>query len=158
MIKSLLISFLLLLSICNNQVIGVEPSHGMLDYRAIYEDVTYISWSKSNSGYWTNYTNYSVYNDFDWMVSRSNQPDYYGYYYYHIWFYSQSFYWNGYNKKFTSTNIKDIKLYVNNYLTVIHSNGLGITFMNEYKATSLTFKSKLPNAKINIVWGKMSAK
>ena len=158
MFKSILISIFLLFVFSNEPVGAIEPNHSIVNTKTIYQTSSYIPWSRSNSGYWYTYSTYSVYSDFDWMVTRSNKPDYYGYYYYHTWFYSQSFYWDGYNKKYTSTNIRNIKIYVNGSLTIYDTSDLGITFMNEYNATGLTFKSKIPNVKINIIWSSMTAK
>lgn len=155
--KSLVLILFLLTSVFTSKSVDTTSNRSIIEYK-FYQNTSYINWSKSGVGYWTSYSNYSVYNDFDWMVSRSNAPDYNGYYYYYIWFYSQSFYWNGYDKKYTSTNIVGMKLYVNNYLVISDNSPLGITFMNEYNASLLTFKSKSPTVKINIVWKNMSAK
>jgi len=120
--------------------------------------VSYIEWTPSNSGYWTQYTSYSVYNDFEWSVVRSKYPDDYGQYYYYVWFYSQSYFWDGYNAKYTSTNIKNIKIYANDVLTTWNTTDLGCTFNGEYNAANLNFKIASANPKFEITWGHMSAK
>ena len=55
---------------------------------------------------------YNVYSNFDYMISRSVYPDSYGYYNFYFWFYSQSYYWDGRNPIYTSTNVRNITVHV----------------------------------------------
>jgi hypothetical protein len=122
-----------------------------------YDTQPYITWRRSGSGYWTQYTNYYVYNDFDWMVSRS-VGTINGYYYYDFWFYSQSYYWDGYSASYTSTNLRNVNVYVDGKHYSSDYSSLGITFNQTYNAIGLRIMSKNPRPSISITWGQMKAK
>lgn len=126
-----------------------------------YGTEIYIPWKVSGSGYWTNLNGYAVYNDFEYMVSRSTSVDQYGYYYYDFWFYSQSYYWDGYNATYTSTNIRNVIVQVNEgygYRTISYDyTPLGISFFSQYSPLSLRIKSKSYNPLIIMRWNNMSA-
>lgn len=120
-----------------------------------YDVVTYIGWTQSNSGYWTKYTGYWVYNDFDWAVSRSVET-FSGYYIYDIWFYSQSYVYNAdASTESLSTNVRDVKVYANGYLVSRCVNSVGVTFFNSTAPVTLRFKSKSKYPTIIIRWGSM---
>jgi hypothetical protein len=123
-----------------------------------YDVQTYIPWKVSGSGYWSKSTNYQIYNDFDFMVTRSIYPNNGGYYYYDFWFFSQSYYWDGYSQSYTSTNLKNVNIYVNNQLVVSDYSSVGITFNKTFNATSLRIMSKSTQPQIYIKWGSMKAK
>ena len=76
-----------------------------------YDVQVYKSWTPSGVGYWTQGRYYHVYNDFDWMITRSVMS-FNGYYYFDFWFFSQSYYWDGYKADYAATNIRNIKVYV----------------------------------------------
>lgn len=120
----------------------------------------YINWQPSNSGYWTYGMGYNVYNDFDYCVTR-NVYDKSGYYYYDFWFYSQSYYWDGANAKYTSTNVRNISIFINEGygLKLINYDytPLGITFFGQFCAKNLTIKSRSFNPMLVIKWNNMSA-
>lgn len=117
----------------------------------------YLNWQLSGSGYWTTHTNYHVYNDFSFMVARSTKS-YNGYYYFTIWLYSQSYYWDGYNANYTSTNIRNVKVYSDGYLATQNISAIGITFYDKTAPKLLRFKSTNRHPKIYISWKQMSAK
>lgn len=125
------------------------------------ETETYVDWQHSNSGYWMYRNGYNVYNDFDYMVSRSIYPDKYGYYSFYFWFYSQSYYWDGYRASYTSTNIRNVIVYINEgYGDKVISydyTPIGITFFGQYCPFSLIFKSKSRTPMVVIRWNFMSA-
>jgi hypothetical protein len=50
-----------------------------------YETEVYLTWTQSGAGYWTKSSGYSIYNDFDYMLTRSKYPIN-GYYYFDFWF------------------------------------------------------------------------
>jgi hypothetical protein len=156
MIKGLFISLLLVLTIGTTATLNSEASVDAVSEGTQY--VGYIPWSKSGAGYWTQSTGYSIYNDFDWKVTRTQYADSYGYYYYYVWFYSQSYWWDGYNAKYTSTNVKNVVMSVNGYATTANRSDLGITFNDTYNASSLTFKIKSSNPTVYISWGSMHAR
>ena len=126
-----------------------------------YDSQIYVPWKVSGSGYWTNAKGYSVYNDFDYMVSKSTYPDQYGYYSYDFWFYSQSYYWDGYKANYASTNVRDISIYLNDgyglKLMSYDNSMIGITFFDNYSPTKLRVKAKSYNPIILIKWNFMSA-
>jgi len=121
----------------------------------------YVNWQPSKSGYWTYGVGFNVYNDFDYMISRSTYPDNYGYYTFYFWFYSQSYYWDGYNATYTSTNVRNISIFINeaygNKLICYDNTPLGVTFFGQYSPLNLRFKSKLTNPLVIIRWNNMSA-
>lgn len=119
-------------------------------------DITYMSWTQSGAGYWTQSQYYNIYNDFDWAVTRTRYADSYGYYTFKVWFFSQSYYWDGYSAAYTSTNIRSINIYLDGTHWVSDYSKIGITFSNEY--VGFKFKSKKSNPRIVITWGTMSAK
>lgn len=122
-----------------------------------YEVVTYVNWKPSSVGYWATTRGYSVYNDFDWMVTRSKYS-YNGYYYFDFWFFSQSYYWDGYQAQYTTTNIKKIDVYFDgNWVTSDYTN-LGITFDRTYNAITLRVMSVNPQPNIYFKWKSMQAK
>lgn len=123
-----------------------------------YNTLTYVDWHKSGSGYWIESDGYNIYNDFDWMITRSIYPDNYGYYYYDIWFYSQSYYWDGQNAAYTATNIKYITVFVNNIIILVDNSNLGVTFNDTYNAKTLRFKSLSKTPTIYFKWKSMCAK
>lgn len=123
-----------------------------------YDVQSYISWRPSGYGYWTQGSTYSIYNDFDWMVTRSIYPNKNGYYYYDFWFFSQSYYWDGYSASYTSTNLRDVNVYVNGTHITSDYSTVGITFNQTYNAMSLRFISRSTNPKIYFKWGSMKAK
>jgi hypothetical protein len=117
----------------------------------------YLNWQPSGSGYWTKHTNYHVYNDFSFMVARSTYT-YDGYYYFSVWLYSQSYYWDGYNANYTSTNIRYVNIYSDGYLVTQDNTTIGITFYDKLSPRELRFKSKNKFPKFYITWKQMSAK
>lgn len=119
-------------------------------------DVEYITWTNSGVGYWTKSTYYNIYNDFDWAVTRTQYPDYNGYYTFKVWLYSQSYYWDGRNATYTSTNIRNIDVYLDGTRWVSNYSQIGITFKDEY--VGIKFKIKKANPYFMIKWGTMSAK
>jgi hypothetical protein len=125
------------------------------------ETEVYVNWQPSKSGYWTYGVGFNVYNDFDYMISRSTYPNNYGYYTFYFWFYSQSYYWNGYNATYTSTNVRNITVFINegygNKLICYDYTPLGVTFFGQYSPVNLRFKSKLTNPLVIIRWNNMSA-
>lgn len=120
----------------------------------------YLGWRKSGSGYWTYSVGYNTYNDFDYAITR-NVYDKSGYYYYDFWFYSQSYYWDGYRATYTSTNIRNITVFINEgdglKLVNYDYTPLGITFFNQFSPINLRVKSRLYNPLIIIKWNNMSA-
>jgi hypothetical protein len=82
-----------------------------IEYSKGYEFIPVIDWTASGAGYWTKGYGYNLYSDFDWMVTRSTNKIG-GYYYYDFWFYSQSYYWDGVNSKYTYTNIREVTISV----------------------------------------------
>jgi hypothetical protein len=129
-------------------------------YRLVqtYQTQPYKGWTQSGSGYWIQGTTYNTYNDFDYMITRSvNKIN--GYYYYDFWFYSQSYYWDGYNAQYTSTNIKNFVIYnMNNSIVTSDMSSIGITFKDTYNAKTLTFISTSPDIGVRFKWGGMRAK
>jgi hypothetical protein len=121
-----------------------------------YETEVYIPWKKSGSGYWLQYSGYYVYNDFSFMISRSKEKIG-GYYYYDIWFYSESYYWDGKNAEYTSTNIKNVYVYVDGKLTTYNESSIGITFFNETTPHSLRFVTTSKYPKVWVQWKQMKA-
>jgi hypothetical protein len=125
------------------------------------ETEVYIYWQQSNSGYWTYGRGFNVYSDFDYMVSRTTYTDSYGFYTYYFWFYSQSYYWDGYRATYTSTNVRNITVHINEgyglKLTCYDYTPLGVTFFGQYSPTNLRFKSKSRNPYIIMKWNNMSA-
>jgi len=121
-----------------------------------YETEVYVPWQHSGVGYWVQYQTYYTYNDFSYMVSRSKET-FGGYYYYDVWFYSNSYYWDGNNATYTSTNIKYVYVYVDGKLTSKNENSIGITFYNETAPTSLRFMSTSKYPKVWIKWNQMKA-
>lgn len=120
-----------------------------------YEVVTYINWTQSNSGYWTKYSGYWVYNDFDWAVSRSVET-HGGFYIYDIWLYSQSYVYNADGStEPLSTNVRDIRVYADSFLRSRCVNSIGVTFFNSTAPVTLRFKSKSKYPTIIIRWGSM---
>lgn len=126
--------------------------------KAASKYITYIPWKSSDVGYWLTYNNYSVYNDFDYKISRTILPTKSGNYYYYVSFYSQSYYWDGYKANYTSTNVRNIKLSINDSIVSSNLTDLGITFNGTYTASSLTFSSKSKSPAIWISWENMKAK
>lgn len=133
------------------------PTSKKVDKKQTYDIVTYIKWTPSYSGYWTYSKGYSIYNDFDWMVSRSTYS-YNGYYYFDFWFFSQSYYWDGYQAQYTTTNIKKVDVYFDGSWVLSDKTPLGITFDKTYNAVTLRVMSKNPQPKIYFKWGSMNAK
>lgn len=123
----------------------------------VYDVEPYLPWQSSGSGYWTESTNYYIYNDFDFMVSRSVKPIG-GYYYYDFWFFSQSYYWDGRESSYTSTNLRNINIYVNKVNITSDYSSVGVTFNQTFNATSLRFRSKAYQPNIYIKWDYMKAK
>lgn len=121
-----------------------------------YETQVYVPWKKSGSGYWLDHGTYYTYNDFSFMVSRSKYKIG-GYYYYDIWFYSESYYWDGQNADYTSTNIKNVYVYVNGNLVTYNENSLGITFFDETAPHSLRFTTTSTSPKVWVTWKEMKA-
>lgn len=121
-----------------------------------YNTVIYLDWRLSGSAYWVDNGTYYTYNDFSYMVTRSTQPMG-GYYYYDFWLFSQSYYWDGINANYTSTNIKNVYVYVNGVLVTYDKSPLGITFFDEVAPTVLRVMSTSKTPKIIISWEKMSA-
>jgi hypothetical protein len=126
-------------------------------YSQSYDVEPYIQWSPSGVGYWTQNTNYYIYNDFDWMISRSVNT-FNGYYYFDFWFFSQSYYWDGYNASYTSTNLRNVNVYVDGDHYTSDYSTLGITFNQTYNATSLRIITKNPQPSIYFKWDSMNAK
>lgn len=126
--------------------------------RGGYEVEVFLPWTRSGSGYWTQYKGYSVYNDFDYMITKSKYPINGGYYY-DFWFYSQSYYWDGYTAQYTSTNVRNFILsdYNGNIITQDKSN-LGITFKDAFNAVTLRYTSTSPSLGVKFTWSSMSAK
>lgn len=122
-----------------------------------YDVIPYINWKPSGVGYWTTTRGYSVYNDFDWMVTRSKYS-YNGYYYFDFWFFSQSYYWDGYQSQYTTTNIKKIDVYFDGQYVLSDNTQLGITFDKTYNAVTLRVISANPQPKIYYKWKSMQAK
>lgn len=126
-----------------------------------YETDTYVSWKQSNSGYWQSNYGFNVYNDFDFMITRTVNPDNYGYYTFYFWFYSQSYYWDGYKATYTSTNIRNVTVHMNDgnglKLVAYDYSPLGITFYGQYCPSNLIFKSKTRTPVYFIRWSNMSA-
>jgi hypothetical protein len=153
---------LILIVLLNTSFITSGEKVDEISYNVVkpntYSVQTYIPWKASGSGYWSQSTNYHIYNDFDFKVTRSVYPNNNGYYYYDFWFFSQSYYWNGYNASYTSTNIKNVNVYVGNTLIVSDYSGMGITFNQTFNATSIRFISKSTKPYIYIKWGSMKAK
>ena len=123
-----------------------------------YDVQSYINWTPSGAGYWTQSTSYSIYNDFDYKITRSVYPNRNGYYYYDFWLFSQSYYWDGYTSSYTSTNLKNVNVYVNGTHVTSDYSTVGISFNKTYNAISLRFISKSTNPKIYFKWGSMKAK
>lgn len=125
------------------------------------ETEVYVNWQPSKSGYWNYGVGFNVYNDFDYMVSRTTYPDNYGYYTYYFWFYSQSYYWDGNNATYTSTNVRNITIFINegygNKLICYDNTPLGVTFFGQYSPINLRFKSKSRNPYIIMKWNNMTA-
>lgn len=115
----------------------------------------YINWQKSGSGYWSSFPNYSVWSDFDFCVTKTPINKYYSF---DIWLFSQSYYWDGYRIQYTSTNIRNIDVYVDNILYTVDRNPLGITFYQKYNPPSLRITTTNPYPKIYLNWGQMHAK
>lgn len=113
------------------------------------------NWKNSGSGYWNQNNGIWIYNDFDFKIMRSSTTDVNGYYTYYMYFLSQSYYWDGSNASYTSTNIKYIDLYVDGNWILRNYNDLGITFYDSYSPNSLTFKSKKSNVYIYFTWKNM---
>jgi hypothetical protein len=131
--------------------------HTVMNYQT-YDTQVHTSWKLSGSGYWRESNGYSIYNDFEYAISRSIYPIN-GYYYYDFWFFSQSYYWDGYTQHWAATNMMNVDVYVDNQHVTSDYSTLGITFSGkEYNATSLRFYTKNPNAKIYFKWGGMKAK
>ena len=124
-------------------------------------DEIYVNWQPSNSGYWSYYNTFNIYSDFDYMISKSAYPDKYGYYTFYFCFYSQSHYWDGRNATYTSTNIRNITVHLNegngNKLICYDYTPLGISFFGQYCPPNLIFKSRYSRPMIIIRWGSMSA-
>ena len=127
-----------------------------------YPTETYMGWKPSGSGYWLLYSGYGVYNDFDFMVTKSIDADENGYYSYDFWFFSQSYYWDGRNAVYTATNIRYITVSVDvgigSQVILMNSSDIGITFNKVTSIPSLRFKSTNKSPKIWITWKNMSAK
>ena len=134
-----------------------EISHKIVKPQA-YGTQVYTPWKTSGSGYWTTNANYHIYNDFDFMITRSTYPNSGGYYFYDFWFFSQSYYWNGYGASYTSTNITGVSVYVGDYLVVSDYSNIGITFNKTFNATSIRIMSKSTKPNIHLKWGDMKAK
>ena len=124
-----------------------------------YEVINIINWTQSDLGYWIVGYGYNLYSDFDWMVTRSVYSDTYGYYYYDLWFFSQSYYWDGVNVKYCHTNIREITVSIDvgkgKKDVVMDMTPMGITFDESTNAPTLRFKSTFTNPYIWIKWGKM---
>lgn len=120
----------------------------------------FVNWQPSNSGYWTYSNGYNIYNDFDYCVTR-NSYDKSGYYYYDFWFFSQSYYWDGRNATYTSTNVRNISIFINEgyglKLVGYDFSPLGITFFGQFCPKQLTIRSRQYNPTIFIKWNNMSA-
>jgi hypothetical protein len=155
-----LILLTLVVFVTTSFIPSVKIEDGIVTNRVVksYDVQTYIPWKVSGSGYWSNSHNYQIYNDFDFKVTRSIYPNRNGYYYYDFWFFSQSYYWDGYKQSYTSTNIKNVNIYVGNQLVVSDYNSMGITFNQTFNAMSLRFITKSTNPQIYIKWGSMKAK
>ena len=124
-----------------------------------YETVVFLDWTPSGSDYWSQSKGYSVYNGFDYMITRSKYPVYEDYYYYDFWFYSQSYYWDGYKATYVATNIKNFYVYDSfSNVIVYDTSDMGIIFFDTYNATTLRYISKNPNLGVYFKWGYMSAK
>lgn len=126
-------------------------------YSQTYDVITYIGWTQSGVGYWTEGSYYYTYHDFDWMITRS-ATTINGYYYFDFWFYSQSYYWDGYTADYTSTNLRNINIYVDGYHYSSDYSTLGVTFNSTYNAKSLRIITKNPRPKIYFKWDYMNAK
>lgn len=121
-----------------------------------YHTVVYIDWSLSGSGYWIKHPRYHIYNDFKMMISRSTTTIG-GYYHYDLWFYSESYYWDGRKATYTSTNVKNINVYVDGVLKKQNNSAIGITFFDEMSPHSLRVVSKSKNPLIYVTWGQIKA-
>lgn len=121
-----------------------------------YEVITYKTWAPSGVGYWTRGYYYNIYNDFDWMLTRSTETIN-GYYYFDFWFFSQSYYWDGYTPEYASTNIRNIDVYVDGRYYKSDYSTIGITFLKTYNAQSLRIITKNPRPTIYFKWGNMKA-
>jgi len=125
------------------------------------ETEVYTNWQTTNSGYWMYRNGYNVYSNFDYMISRSVYPDSYGYYTFYFWFYSQSYYWDGRNPIYTSTNVRNITVHIYDItgekLVSYDYSPIGITFNNQFSPYSLNFKTRNRTPIILIRWGYMSA-
>ena len=135
-----------------NKEIGINYTESQT-----YDVQQYIGWSPSGVGYWTQGRYYHVYNDFDWMLTRSVKS-FDGYYYFDFWFFSQSYYWDGYSADYASTNIRNVKVYVDGKFYKSENSTLGITFFKTYNASSLRVITKNPRPIIYFKWGYMNAK
>ena len=122
-----------------------------------YETIVYSDWQNSGSGYWSTNDKYYTYNDFDFLISRSKET-FGGYYYYDFWLFSQSYYWDGNEATYTSTNIKDITVIVDGNVVKQEFSDIGITFNKMYNAITLRVKSSKVKPNIIITWKSMSAK
>lgn len=122
----------------------------------------YQNWKVENEGSWAS---------FYWGVSRTNYPDYYGKYYYYVYFYSNSYFntkGDGYNYDKAITYIRNINLYMDEYKTV---NGKNYKFntvkvnlpyhtcewMHDPSVYGAWFWSYSPVVKIKITYDKVSA-
>ncbi|NIP31193.1 MAG: hypothetical protein GTN59_11745 [Candidatus Dadabacteria bacterium] len=121
-----------------------------------YNSSIYVDWKVSGSGYWSNNDYYYIYNDFMYMISRSDFKIN-NYYYFDIWLFSESYYWDGSQATYTSTNIKYVTVYVNGYVSAKNTNSLGVTFFDEAAPKSLRVKSQSKNPRITFSWKEMKA-
>jgi hypothetical protein len=91
------------------------------------------------------------------MITRSKYPIN-GYYYYDFWFYSQSYYWDGYSASYAYTNLRNVNVYLDGKHYGSDYSTLGISFFETHNATSLRVITKNPKASIWFKWDYMNAK
>lgn len=115
---------------------GAQGTKGQIQQNT----VAYSTWQKSNIGC-------NGYCSFWWAVTRTQWADDKGYYYFYVWFYSNSLYNDG---TWAWTRVWNVTLTINGSAFTTMDQ---IVFQKEYAPAALRFKIKTPTPSIHLGWG-----
>lgn len=141
--KSLILGLLLILS---SLVVAQSQFRTSTGSNSIY-----YNWQLTNTGcYPATDQDYFTCASFYWCVTRSNETDADGYYYFNIWFYSNSYVWASNQQYWMSTYVWGINLYVDGYL--FNKAPVWFVFKENYAPLTLRFKTLNASPVILMSW------